>query len=440
MISPLPPLYLDQAGSQGSVSPECIAMIKGLLNPDPSLRLTCDQIMARPWFKDSLPPGAEVMNTMLLEDPTCPLLGAVQVAAFQAIVKKASVDDGSCEAGPLNTSLATPVPYARNMLQPLVLHQASPVTDSATTSKDSHPMSGNNTPGVMGGSGPSMLGQRLDMLENQGSLMPLESMSGLSEALMRMPTGLLLNAAVEDMKTESPQKLELKHFPSLVAPRSPSSLEKALLSSPNFMKEMQEFGPAAAIRQTSLVLGIAPGSSLVTRLASLNATDLAAIMATIEGGAGGPLSTILADTKTVVAEASNPKAKGSAPKGKRRVRDRSRFGNEMDHTAPQTAGAQGMDILPDDVAAATEAVMAALKEIGELGAPAPAPSIQFPWIEGPETLPLASISAMDASFDWEGVQREMSIAPGAGGGLMESPWAKMCGSAASQQQIKRLKQ
>ena len=84
--------------------------------------------------------------------------------------------------------------------------------------------------------------------------------------------------------------------------------------------------------------------------------------------------------------------------------------------------------------------MAALREMGQLNGPARAPSLQFPWIDGPETLPLASVSAMDADFDWGTLQKEMDLTSDLPtGGLMDSPWAKICQSGLSQQQLKRLK-
>ena len=62
----LPPQTISSHGTTPqaqalSVSNQCIELIKGLLNPDPALRLTSDKIFANPWFKDSLPNGADVM-------------------------------------------------------------------------------------------------------------------------------------------------------------------------------------------------------------------------------------------------------------------------------------------------------------------------------------------------------------------------------------------
>ena len=265
---------------------------------------------------------------------------------------------------------------------------------------------------------------------------------------------MLLRAAVEDMKSESPRKMDLKQFPSMVAPRSPSSLEKALLTSPAFVKEMREFGPAEALRQTQMILGIAPGSSLVTRLASLNASDLAAIMSSIDGRFGatafaGPSTTAAASPAASPAATTTPRRLG-----KRRVRDKSRFGNEADVSDQPSPRLDNLSLqaLPEDVSAANEAVLAAATEavlqqycsstaateavlaaLNDMGEICPASSLQFPWIEGPEMVPLASFSAMDVSFDW-GAQPT-----GQQGGLMESPWAMICNSAASQHAMKKLK-
>ena len=44
------------------VSPECIQLVQGLLEPDPDKRITLQQVMALPWFHTDLPGGALAMN------------------------------------------------------------------------------------------------------------------------------------------------------------------------------------------------------------------------------------------------------------------------------------------------------------------------------------------------------------------------------------------
>lgn len=48
------------------VSPPCADLIRRLLNPDPSKRISIKEIMKHPWHKIGLPPSAAEMNDVYL--------------------------------------------------------------------------------------------------------------------------------------------------------------------------------------------------------------------------------------------------------------------------------------------------------------------------------------------------------------------------------------
>ncbi len=52
------------------VAPECMDLLRGILNSDPNARLSLQQIMSHPWFSVGLPPAALTMNTVLVRQQT----------------------------------------------------------------------------------------------------------------------------------------------------------------------------------------------------------------------------------------------------------------------------------------------------------------------------------------------------------------------------------
>lgn len=249
---PAPPTAAVKEGGEGGgvvISDACRDLLRGLLVCDPKQRLTTAQIMKHPWFLEALPSGADVMNDLLVQD--CPQLSPPQVALFQALIKKASIDDKDC-------GVETPVIGAKegagnSQTRVAVSSGAAPQTphseDSAFSNRlrlvlDSDtqswlgelPSSEGAAAGAVGGGAPrpppsphmgfspsrrllqqaslkgaagswsagsnlsgssgSLLGRILNGLVSPG---PLSSASGLSDALMRFPTEVLLKAAVEDI-------------------------------------------------------------------------------------------------------------------------------------------------------------------------------------------------------------------------------------------------
>ena len=103
------------------------------------------------------------------------MLSPAQVATFLSLVKKASVDDGSC-VDSISPSGQSPQSSGGDVLS----SGGSPSNTAGNINSGGVSPVGRSGPPLLGRSGPSLLGRRIDTLESQMSLQPLESMSGLS--------------------------------------------------------------------------------------------------------------------------------------------------------------------------------------------------------------------------------------------------------------------
>jgi len=59
-------------------SPDCLALLRALLTPDPAQRITLPEIMVHPWFVKDLPPGLDAMNDHLVSAAFPPEVQPVQ--------------------------------------------------------------------------------------------------------------------------------------------------------------------------------------------------------------------------------------------------------------------------------------------------------------------------------------------------------------------------
>ena len=63
----IPPL---RSGAEGTwltqVSAPCLDLLRGMLVPEPTQRLSLAAVMRHPWFLEQLPPGYSALNHMLL--------------------------------------------------------------------------------------------------------------------------------------------------------------------------------------------------------------------------------------------------------------------------------------------------------------------------------------------------------------------------------------
>lgn len=72
-----------------NLSPECVDLLKGILKPNPSERLTISGILGHPWYRVGLPPGADSSSY-----PARPEEGLQTVESIIEIVREArNIDD-----------------------------------------------------------------------------------------------------------------------------------------------------------------------------------------------------------------------------------------------------------------------------------------------------------------------------------------------------------
>ena len=68
--------------SDVEIAPEFEELLRGMLEPDCSKRMTVSDILHHPWFADSLPPGVVDMNARLPDGPS-PHHGQVRPCKMQ---------------------------------------------------------------------------------------------------------------------------------------------------------------------------------------------------------------------------------------------------------------------------------------------------------------------------------------------------------------------
>lgn len=534
-----------------AVSDACRDLLGGLLVCDPTQRLTIAQIMKHPWFLEGLPSGADVMNDLLVQD--CPQLTPAQVACFQALIKKASIDDkdsgveapvtgaphrlasssGLASKPPISPSQdssssnrhrlvldnghswlgnlpassegapargAAPSPQAGSIPARRILQAAAAAgaAGAANGRGGVIPSPGSNHSGSSG----SLLGRIVNGLASPG---PLSSASGLSDALMRVPTEVLLRAAVEDIVGAGPDGAgrgmvpgaDFGVLPSPVAPRSDASRDRALMSSPSFLQEVQlaglmgndggggggtwlteGLGVAASRRRTSL-MGSGPkgggglqlpgilsalrgggeggGSGgdtpiartntggLMNSLSYVSATDLWAVMASMNQGG----------SMAEMAGMAGMMHAGSGCSDLHTLLGHSFEGGELDGgggggAAPPGQGVGAADALnwqmQADLMTFEEGGLSGLHgaQLGGPSSSAPMPlsaaANTFPmWDDSPDTVPLASLSAMDMSFDW-GSFGGQAMDGGAPMVAMDSSWGRICQASAHEHAMQQMRQ